>query len=64
MAERTERFTGAELEALCQEAGLAALREDPAAERVCACNFVEALRAIRPALTPEVLEAYAAWDHT
>lgn len=39
LAKDTELFTGAELEALCLEAGIVALREDISAEVVCNRHF-------------------------
>ena len=58
----TERFTGAELEALCREAALAALREDVAgAAAVAARHFKAARAAAAPALTAACLREYEAW---
>ncbi|PNG99305.1 hypothetical protein TSOC_014919, partial [Tetrabaena socialis] len=52
----------AELAAVCREAALAALREDlEGAAEVGGRHFEAALRAVRPALTPELLARYAAW---
>ena len=58
----TERFTGAELEALCREAALAALREDVAGAAVVASwHFAAARAAAAPALTDARLREYEAW---
>ena len=56
LAKKTEGFSGADLEALCMEAGLAAIRED--AEKVSAKHFEEALKKVKPSLTPEVIRSY------
>ncbi|KAK9843703.1 hypothetical protein WJX81_003048 [Elliptochloris bilobata] len=62
LAADTERFTGAELEALCREAALAALREDVAsAAAVAARHFAAARAAAAPALTDERLREHEAW---
>lgn len=62
MAKRTEMFTGAELAAVCREAALSALREDPGAARVvCARHFDDALRGSSPLLDEKLLEKYASW---
>jgi SpoVK/Ycf46/Vps4 family AAA+-type ATPase len=62
MARRTEMFTGAELAAVCREAALSALREDPgAAMVVCARHFEDALRGSTPLLDEKLLEKYASW---
>ncbi len=47
---------------MCREAALAALREDlEGATHVYDRHFRTALRAVRPALTREVLGEYASW---
>jgi SpoVK/Ycf46/Vps4 family AAA+-type ATPase len=62
MARGTEMFTGAELAAVCREAALSALREDPGAARaVCARHFEDALRGSTPLLDEKLLEKYASW---
>jgi SpoVK/Ycf46/Vps4 family AAA+-type ATPase len=70
VAAAAERYTGAELAAVCREAAFAALREGgewggPAgaapAEAVAARHFAAALAGVRPALSAEELARYAAW---
>ncbi|MGZ9719489.1 hypothetical protein [Rhizobium miluonense] len=58
LAERTERFTAADLEDLTRRAGLIALREDLPASLVIAAQFGKALREARPSVTPEVEREY------
>ena len=61
LAGMTEHFSGAELEALCREAALAALREDIDAAAVSARHFAAARAAMSPALSWGDLEQYEAF---
>ena len=62
LAEQTEMFTGAELEGLCREAALAALREDlHGAHQVAAEHFASVRQSMRPGLNAFSLQAYASW---
>jgi transitional endoplasmic reticulum ATPase len=58
MAERTPRFTGADLEDLVRRAGLFALRESLGAEIVTAAHFERALKDTRASVTPEMEREY------
>ena len=58
IAERTSRFTGADLEDLTRRAGLLALRESLQAEHVTMAHFEHALRETRPSVTPEMEREY------
>jgi len=58
IAERTSRFTGADLEDLTRRAGLLALRESLQAEHVTMAHFEQALRETRPSVTPEMEREY------
>ena len=58
LAERTERFSGADLENLVRKAGLLALRADLDTEAVTAADFERALEDTRPSVTPEVEKEY------
>jgi len=58
LAERTERFTGADLEDLVRRAGLTALRRGIDASQVTAADFEAALAETRASVTPEMLEEY------
>jgi transitional endoplasmic reticulum ATPase len=58
LASRCEGFSGADLEALCREAGLAALRRDKNAEKVTKRDFEEALLHVRPSISPALLREY------
>jgi transitional endoplasmic reticulum ATPase len=58
LAERTERFTGADLEDLTRRAGLLALRQSLDVSEVDAEHFELALKEVRPSVTPEVEREY------
>ncbi|MHA1304634.1 MAG: ATP-binding protein, partial [Candidatus Heimdallarchaeaceae archaeon] len=58
LAAETEGFVGSDIEALCREAGMRALREDFDATTVKAKHFKEALKEIHPTVTPEVMKYY------
>ncbi|GFY88498.1 cell division cycle 48B [Actinidia rufa] len=60
-AEDTELFTGAELEGLCREAGIVALREDISATVVCNRHFQTVRNSLKPALTREEVNAYSSF---
>ncbi|KAF8658797.1 hypothetical protein HU200_059284 [Digitaria exilis] len=59
IAECTELFTGADLEGLCREAGMAALREDLSATTIHNAHFQTARSSLRPSLTKAVVDEYA-----
>lgn len=61
IAEETELFTGAELEGLCREAGIVALREDIAATVVCNRHFQTVKNSLKPALTREEVDSYSSF---
>jgi len=56
ISERTDGFSGADLEALCREAGLNAIRNDR--DVVTMEDFEEALRKIKPSITSRMEERY------
>ncbi|XP_039054765.1 cell division control protein 48 homolog B-like [Hibiscus syriacus] len=60
IAEDTELFTGAELECLCREAAIVALRENISATTVGNQHF-EAAKSLRPALTRDEIESYSSF---
>ena len=49
-------FTGADIEAVCREAALIAMREEK--KKVAKKHFDEAITRVRPTVTPEMLEYY------
>ena len=58
LAERTERFTGADLEDLVRRAGLFALRSSIEAKQVTMAEFERALDETRASVTPEMEREY------
>ncbi|MDW8034063.1 MAG: CDC48 family AAA ATPase [Nitrososphaerota archaeon] len=56
IARRTEGYSGADIEAVCREAGLNALRRD--ADKVTMGDFEKALKTIKPSLREELLTKY------
>ncbi|XP_022633961.1 cell division control protein 48 homolog B isoform X2 [Vigna radiata var. radiata] len=64
LAEDTELFTGAELEGLCKEAGIVALREDISAAIVFDRHFQIAKRSLKPALTKAEIDSYSSFMKT
>lgn len=61
IAEDTELFTGAELEGLCREAGIVALRENISATVVCDRHFQTVKKSLKPALTKEEVVSYSSF---
>jgi transitional endoplasmic reticulum ATPase len=57
-AERTARYTGADLEDLTRRAGLLALRESLDSDRVTRAHFEQALKETRASVTPEMERDY------
>ena len=56
--DRTEGYSGADIESLCREAAMLALRKDLKSVEVSSEFFEEALKKVRPSITKEVQEAY------
>lgn len=58
LAKKTQGYAGADLEAVCREAAMIALREDIKNKTVSNAHFQKALEAVRPSVSKEVEEAY------
>ena len=58
IAAMTDGYVGADLAAVCREAGLAAYREDPDADRVLMRHFESALKAVGPSVTQDMMDGY------
>ncbi|MEM3852073.1 MAG: AAA family ATPase, partial [Methanomassiliicoccales archaeon] len=58
LAERTDGFVGADIEALCREAALSALRNDPNAKEVHMSDFEKALSVVFPSTNEETMRYY------
>lgn len=58
IASMTDGYVGADLAAVCREAGLNTYREDPEAEKVGMRHFESALKVVGPSVTAEIMETY------
>ncbi|MEM0384785.1 MAG: CDC48 family AAA ATPase, partial [Candidatus Caldarchaeum sp.] len=58
LASRCEGFSGADIESLCREAALAALRRDKDTEKVYRRDFEEALLSVKPSISPQMMREY------
>ncbi|MBI2507871.1 AAA family ATPase [Candidatus Woesearchaeota archaeon] len=58
LAKETKFYTGADIENVCKEAGILALREDIKAREITMKHFEDALKKTRASVTEEDLEAY------
>jgi transitional endoplasmic reticulum ATPase len=58
LAEKTEGYVGADLEAICREAAIFALRHDINAKSVAMKHFEDALKKVRPSVSKDVDDAY------
>ena len=58
IAEKTENFSGADLEGLVREAAMIALRENKDAEKVTMAHFKKALEEIAPSINKETIKSY------
>ncbi len=58
LAKKTEGYVGADIEAVCREAAIMALREDMGAQKVGMKHFNEALKKVRPSASKEIQEIY------
>lgn len=60
LAEQSEGFVGADLEALCREAAMLALREDIKGKIITADHFEQALMKVAPSVSKDVEQMYVA----
>jgi len=58
LAKKTEGFSGADIEAVCREAGMNALRDDINAKIVKKKHFTEAIKAVGPSISKKDIENY------
>lgn len=58
LSDLTDNYVGADIEALCREAVMLALREDFDTEKVEMRHFRDSLKKVRPALAEDMLEYY------
>jgi transitional endoplasmic reticulum ATPase len=58
IAERSEGFSGADIDALCREAAMDALRENMKAKEVRKKHFEVAFKKVGPSMSPEIKDHY------
>jgi len=58
LAEKTEGYVGSDIEAVCREAAIFALRKDIKAKEVTTTHFNAALKKVRPSVTKEIEKSY------
>ncbi len=58
LAEKTEGYVGADIEAICREAAIFMLRENIDANEVTKKAFEKALQKVRPSVTKDIIESY------
>ncbi len=58
LAEELDGYTGADIEGLCREAAMVALREKKDARKVQMTHFQEAMKVVRPSLDEETVKFY------
>ena len=56
IAKRMDGYTGADIENVCREAGMSAIRRDVKSDKVVAEDFEEALRTVKPSVTKSYVE--------
>ena len=60
IAELTDGYVGADLQAVCREEGMAAFHENPNAKYVDRKHFMSALDIIKPSVDPKIMDEYYA----
>ena len=58
LAKETHAYSGADIESICREAGLNALRKSFAAKEVTKKDFEEAMKKVKPSITPDIIKFY------
>ena len=56
--EKLEGYSGADVETLCREAGMIALRENIRARKISEDHFKLAIESMNPSITPEIVKFY------
>jgi len=59
LAAQTEGYVGADIEAICREAAIFALRQDINAKEIRKEHFAEALKKVRPSVSKDIEKEYA-----
>ncbi len=58
LAKQAEGFVGADIEAVCREAAMSALREDIKSKEISMKHFNDALKKVKPSVTKDIEKAY------
>jgi len=58
LSELCENYSGADIEALCREAAMLAIRENDEAKKVKRSHFEKAMEAVRASITPNMMKFY------
>ena len=58
LSEITENYSGADIEALCREAAMLAIRENEEAKKVKKSHFEKAMETVRSSITPNMMKFY------
>ncbi|MEA2055291.1 MAG: CDC48 family AAA ATPase, partial [Candidatus Thermoplasmatota archaeon] len=58
LAKSCENYSGADIEALCREAAITAIRENGKAKTVTKAHFNKALNDVRASITPDIIKFY------
>lgn len=58
LCERTEGYVGADIESVCREAAIMALRENMSAKEIAKEHFDAALKKVRPSVTKDIEKMY------
>ena len=64
LADFCKNYTGADIEALCREAAMIALREDDKAKKVKRIHFDKAMDSVRASITPDIEKFYSRISQT
>jgi transitional endoplasmic reticulum ATPase len=62
LAEMTEGYVGADIEAICREAVMLALREDMSVEKIEMRHFIEAMKKVKPSVNEAMLNFYERFE--
>lgn len=58
LSKKCDNYSGADIEALCREAAMLAVREDMNAKKVTRKHFDEAMLSVRASITPDIFKFY------
>jgi transitional endoplasmic reticulum ATPase len=64
LAEITENYSGADIESLCREAAMIAIRESDKANKVKKIHFDKAMEDVRASITPNIIKFYDKMSET